>query len=282
MNNQTNHYGINPDEPTVPDLFIRALIKDAMSPEPALRWEYIPGKNENERDMFVVNGFSGADAKIVLTVLDANEEHDSFKLVYYRKGEQILSAEEYALFTEHSDLRQLHAIVSHGKDAPPDEIEKHEEILEFIADTDERLLLDRILGRDFPTTTPMLVGDIFRAANAKAVVDGYLEKVLKCPRDTLSNEHDYQRFRTLAMATITVLRYMKRAPTGATFTKQDVPETIRQQRAMSRTIGRGASLFQIANAWTTWHDIYPPETMCRKEMVNRTAILLLAAILKEN
>lgn len=278
MNNESF---IHDERPTMVDKFIRALIKDAMSPEPALRWEYIPGKNENERDMFVVNGFSGADAKIVLTVLDVNDEHDSFKLIYYRKGEQILSAEEYALFTEHSELRHLHALVSHGKDSPPDEIEKHEDIMEFIADTDERLFLDRILGRDFPTTTPMLVGDIFRAANAKAVVDGYMEKVKKCPRDTLNNEHDYQRFRTLAMATITALRYIKRAPTGATFTKQDVPETICQQRSMSRTIGHDASLFQIANAWTTWHDIYPPETICRKEMVNRTATLLLASILRE-
>lgn len=278
MNNESF---IHDDKPTMVDKFIRALIKDAQSPEPALHWDYVPSKTENDPNRFVVNGFSGSDAQIVLTMDDITDEHDSYTLVYNRKGEKILSAQEFSVFTEHSDLRQLYTLVNRT-DAPPDEMETYEDIKGFIAETDERLLLDRILGRDFPTTTPMLVGDIFRAANAKAVVDGYMEKVKKCPRDTLNNEHDYQRFRTLAMATITVLRYMKRAPTGATFTKQDVPETIRQQRTMSCTIGHGASLFQIANAWTTWHDIYPPETMYRKEMVNRTAILLLAAILKEN
>ena len=273
----------DPDKPTVPDLFILALIKDARSPAPALRWDYVPGKTENDPDQFVVNGFAGSDAQIVLTMNDITDEHDSYKLVYTRKGEQILSAQELSLFTEHSDLRELHALVSgRGTDSPPDEIEKHEDIKAFITDTDERLFLDRILGRDFPTTTPLLVGDIFRAANAGEVVNRYMEKVMKCPRDTLGSEHDYHRTRALAMATITALRNIRRAPTGATFTKKDAPETIRQKPTLSRPVGYGESLFQIANAWTTWHDIYPADTICRKEMMVRTATLLLASILKEN
>lgn len=279
MNNESF---IHDERPTMVDRFIRALIKDAQSPEPALHWNYVPGKTENDPDRFVVNGFSGSDARIVLTVDSITEEHDRYSLAYYRKNERILSAEMFAILTEASDLRQLYSLVSHGKDAPPDEMETYEDIKGFIADTDERLLLDCILERDFPTTTPLLVGDIFRAANAKAVVDGYMAKVMKRPRDTLSSEHDYQRTRTLAMATITVLRNMKRAPTGATFTKKDTPESIRQQRTLSLTVGYGASLFQIANAYTTWHDIYPAEIVCRKEMMNRTAVLLLASILQEN
>ncbi len=156
MNNQlkTYSYGNNPDEPSIPDLFIQALIKDAMSSKPTLYWEYIPGKTENECDTFVVNGFSGTDAKIVLTVLDANEEYDNFNLVFHRKGEKILFAQEYALFTEHSELRILHSIVSHGKDSPPDEIEKYADILKFIADTDERLFNELISDNDSSDNTP--------------------------------------------------------------------------------------------------------------------------------
>jgi hypothetical protein len=84
------------------------------------------------------------------------------------------------------------------------------------------------------------------------------------------------------MATITALRNTKRAPTGATFARKEIPKAVRQQQDLCRTVGCEASLYQIANAWTTWHDIYPQGTICRKEMMNRTAVLLLAAILKES
>lgn len=275
---KTHQPHFNFDDPTMPDLFIRALLKDAQSPAPALRWEYVPGKTEDNPDEYVVNGFPGSNAKIVLTRNDITDKRDCYTLVYYCRGEKNMAAQEMSILSEYSELRELYALVSYEKDAPPDEIVKNDGIMKSAADKDERLFLDRVLGPDFPTTTPLLVGDIFRACNATSVVNMYLKEVQRGHCDT----QDDKRIRTLAMAIITALRNIKRAPTGATFTRKDNPEAVRKQRNLSRTIGCGASLYQIANAWTTWHDIYPQSTICRKEMMNRTAVLLLAAILKEN
>ena len=189
-----------------------------------------------------------------------------------------MAAQEMSILSEYSELRELYALVSYEKDAPPDEIVKNDGIMKSTADKDERLFLDRVLGPDFPTTTPLLVGDIFRACNATSVVNMYLKEVQRGHCDT----PDDKRIRTLAMAIVTALRNIKRAPTGATFTRKDIPEAVRKQRNLSRTIGCGASLYQIANAYTIWHDITPVETRCRKEMMNTLAVRILKAILKEH
>ena len=275
---KTHQPHFNFDDPTMPDLFIRALLKDAQSPAPALRWEHIPGKTEDDPGEYVVTGFTGSNAKIVLTKNYLTDKSDSYTLVYYCRGEKNMSAQEMSILSEYSELRELYALVSYGKDSPPDEGVKHDDIMNGAPDKDERLFLDRVLGPDFPTTTPLLVGDIFRACNATSVVNMYLKEVQRGHCDT----QDDNRIRTLAMATVTALRNIKRAPTGATFTRKDIPETVRKQRNLSRTIACGASLYQIANAYTIWHDIHPMETICRKEMMNSLAVRILKAILKEN
>ena len=275
---KTHQPHFNFDDPTMPDLFIRALLKDAQSPAPALRWEYVPGKAENDPGEYVVHGFAGSNAKIVLTRNDITDKRDCYTLVYYCRGEKNMAAQEMSILSEYSELRELYALVSYEKDAQPDEIVKNDGIMKSAADKDERLFLDRVLGPDFPTTTPLLVGDIFRACNATSVVNMYLKEVQRGHCDT----PDDKRIRTLAMAIITALRNIKRAPTGATFTRKDIPETVRNQRNLSRTISCGASLYQIANAYTIWHDIHPVETVCRKEMMNSLAVRILKAILKEN
>ena len=266
------------DAPTMPDLFIRALLKDAQSPAPALRWEYVPGTTENDPGEYVVNGFAGSNAKIVLTKDYLTDKSDCYTLVYYCRGEKNMGSQEMAIHSEPSDLRELYSLVSYGKDSPSDEVVKHNDIIEVATDKDERLFLDRVLGPDFPTTTPLLVGDIFRACNASAVVNLYLKEAQRGHCDT----QDDKRIRTLAMAVITALRNIKRAPTGATFTRKDIPDAVHKQRNSSRTIGCGASLYQIANAYTIWHDIYPTETICRKEMMNGLAVRILKAILQEH
>ena len=275
---KTHQPHFNFDDPTMPDLFIRALLKDAQSPAPALRWEYVPGKTEDDPGEYVVNGFPGSNAKIVLTRNDITDKRDCYTLVYYCRGEKNMAAQEMSILSEYSELRELYALVSYEKEAPPDEIVKSDGIMKSAADKDERLFLDRVLGPDFPTTTPLLVGDIFRACNATSVVNMYLKEVQRGHCDT----PDDKRIRTLAMAIVTALRNIKRAPTGATFTRKDIPETVRNQRNLSRIIGCGASLYQIANAYTIWHDIHPVETVCRKEMMNSLAVRILKAILKEN
>ena len=275
---KTHQTHFNFDDPTMPDLFIRALLKDAQSPAPALRWEYVPGKTEDDPGEYVVNGFPGSNAKIVLTRNDITDKRDCYTLVYYCRGEKNMAAQEMSILSEYSELRELYALVSYEKDAPPDEIVKNDGITKSAADKDERLFLDRVLGPDFPTTTPLLVGDIFRACNASAVVNLYLKEAQRGHCDT----QDDKRIRTLAMAVITALRNIKRAPTGATFTRKDIPDAVHKQRNSSRTIGYGASLYQIANAYTIWHDIYPTETICRKEMMNGLAVRILKAILKEH
>ena len=275
---KTHQPHFNFDDPTMPDLFIRALLKDAQSPAPALCWEHVPGKTENDPGEYVVHGFAGSNAKIVLTRNDITDKRDCYTLVYYCRGEKNMAAQEMSILSEYSELRELYALVSYEKDAPPDEIVKSDGIMKSAADKDERLFLDRVLGPDFPTTTPLLVGDIFRTCNATSVVNMYLKEVQRGHCDT----QDDKRIRTLAMAIITALRNIKRAPTGATFTRKDIPETVRYQRNLSRTISCGASLYQIANAYTIWHDIHPVETVCRKEMMNSLAVRILKAILKEN
>ena len=276
--NATNTPHFNLDDPTMPDLFIRALLKDAQSPAPALRWEYEPGKTEDDPGEYVVNGFTGSNAKIVLTRDDITDKRDCYTLVYYCRGEKNMAAKEMSILSEYSELRELYSLVSYGKDSPSDEVVKHDDIMEGVTDKDERLFLDRVLGPDFPTTTPLLVGDIFRACNATSVVTMYLKEVQRGHCDT----QDDKRIRTLAMAIITAFRNIRRAPTGATFTRKDIPKTVRQQRNLSRTVGCGASLYQIANAFTIWHDIYPTESICRKEMMNGLAVRILKAILKEH
>lgn len=280
MNNEVEkHYAACKDETTVVDKFIRALIKDAQSPEPALHWEYVPGETENEPDKFAVNGFSGSDAQIILSMTDITDEHDSYKLVYYRKGEEILSAQEYALLTEQSDLRQLHSIVSHGKDCPRDELEKYEDIRKFITDTDERIFLDRILGRDFPTTTPILVGDVFRGANATKVAEMYMKTVIQTD-ETHSDEEELRRIRALATAIISAIRHTKREPNGATFSPRPVSAVVVTNKPV-RTTSSLSSLSQIANSMTTWHEIYVDSPETHKENINRTAVMLLTAIMQE-
>ena len=279
MNNEIEkHYAAGKDETTVVDKFIRALVKDAQSPEPALHWEYVPGETENEPDKFAVNGFSGSDAQIILSMTDITDEHDSYKLVYYRKGEQILSAQEYALLTEQSDLRQLHSMVSHGKDCPRDELEKYEEIRKFITDTDERIFLDRILGKDFPTTTPVLVGDVFRTANATKVVEAYIKNVIK--NDKKLSAEELRRIRALATAIISAIRHLKREPNGATFSPRPVSAVVVTNKPV-RTTSSLSSISQIANSMTTWHEIYVDSPETHKENLNRTAVMLLTAIMQE-
>lgn len=280
--NATNTPHFNLDDPTMPDLFIRALLKDAQSPAPALRWECVPGKAENTPDEYVVNGFAGSNAKIVLTMNYFTDKSDCYTLVYYCRGEKDMATQEMSILSEYSELRELYKLVSYGKESPPDEVVKHNYIMDGVTDKDERLFLDRVLGPDFPTTTPLLVGDIFRACNATSVVNMYLDEAKRRHYDVQGKEFDEKRVRTLAMAIITAFRNIRRAPTGATFTRKDIPETVRQQRNLSRTVGCGASLYQIANAFTIWHDIYPTETICRKEMMNGLAVRILKAILKEH
>ena len=279
---KTHQPNFNFDDPTMPDLFIRALLKDAQSPAPALCWEYVPGKTENDPGEYIVHGFAGSNAKIVLTRNDVTDKRDCYTLVYYCRGEKNMAAQEMSILSEYSELRELYALVSYEKDAPPDEIVKNDGIMKSAADKDERLFLDRVLGPDFPTTTPLLVGDIFRACNASAVVNMYLDEAKRRHYDVQGKEFDEKRVRTLAMAIITAFRNIRRAPTGATFTRKDIPEAVRKQRNLSRTIGCGASLYQIANAYTIWHDITPVETRCRKEMMNTLAVRILKAILKEH
>lgn len=279
MNNEVEkHYAACKDETTVVDKFIRALIKDAQSPTPALRWEYIPGKTKNDHDSFVVNGFSGVDAKIVLTVDCINDEHDRYTLGYYRKGEKILSAEVFAILTEESDLRQLYQLVSHGKDSPPDELEKYEDIRKFITDTDERLFLDRILGRDFPTTTLVLVSDVFKTANATKVVEAYVKNVVQ--NDKTYSDEELRRIRALATAIISAIRHTKREPNGATFSPRPVSAVVVTNKPV-RTTSSLSSLSQIANSMTTWHEIYVDSPETHKENLNRTAVMLLTAIMQE-
>jgi hypothetical protein len=276
--NATNTPHFDLDAPTMPDLFIRALITDARSLEPALRWERVHGKTQDDPDEYVINGFAGSNAKIVLTKDFITDNSDCYTLVYYCRGERNMAAQERSILSEYSELRELYELASHEEDSPSEKIDNPDGITEFGSDKDARLFLDRVLGPDFPTTTPLLVSDIFRACNAMEVVDRYMAKFKKRHCNTQGKEYDDKRTRTLAMATITALRNMKRVPTGATFARKE----IRQQQDLCRTVGCEASLYQIANAWTTWHDIYPQSTICRKEMMNRTAVLLLAAILKEN
>lgn len=280
--NATNTPHFNLDDPTMPDLFIRALLKDAQSPAPALRWEYEPGKTEDDPGEYVVNGFTGSNAKIVLAQDYFTDKSDCYTLAYYCRGEKNMSSQEMAIHSEPSELRELYTLVSYGKHSPPNEVIKQAGAMEDITDKDERLFLDRVLGPDFPTTTPLLVGDIFRACNASAVVNMYLDEAKRRHYDVQGKEFDEKRLRTLAMAIITAFRNIRRAPTGATFTRKDIPEAVRKQRNLSRTIGCGASLYQIANAFTIWHDIYPTETICRKEMMNGLAVRILKAILKEH
>ena len=280
--NATNTSHFDPDAPTMPDLFIRALITDARSLEPVLCWEHVPGKTKDDPDEYVINGFAGSNAKIVLTQDFITDKNDCYTLVYYCSGEKSMAAQERSILSEYSELRELYELASRGKDSPTEKIYNPDDITEFCSDKDARLFLDRVLGPDFPTTTPLLVSDIFRACNASEVVDRYMAKFKKRHCDTQGKECDDKRTRTLAMATITALRNVERAPTGATFTRKNIPEAVRKHKDLCRTVGCEASLYQIANAWTTWHDIYPQSTICRKEMMNRTAVLLLAAILKEN
>lgn len=281
MNTNTNR-GISLEEKTLVDRFVSALITDAHSPEPALKWEFTPGKTEQDHEVFTVNGFAGTNAKIVLTANNTDEKFDSYTLTYYRGNEKILGSMEYTALTEHSDLRELYTIVSHGKNAPPDKIEPPNEIMEFITDIDERVFLDRILERDFPSTAPILVSDVFRAANAAKVTDGYLKIIAAEPHGTLSDEKEVRRLRTLAMATITAIRNTKRSPNGATFTRYSGAHALTEKKLPSHTVKFTTSLYQIANAQTTWHEeIYGDSPATRKEIINRTATLLLAAILQE-
>lgn len=270
------------DEPTMPDLFIRALITDARSLEPALRWERVPSKTKDDSDEYVINGFDGSNAKIVLTKDFITDNSDCYTLVYYCRGEKSMAAQERSILSEYSELRELYELASRGKDSPPEEIDNSDDITEFCSDKDARLFLDRVLGPDFPTTTPLLVGDIFRACNASAVVNMYLDEAKRRHYDVQGKEFDDKRVRTLAMAIITALRNIRRAPTGATFTRKDIPDAVRKKRNLSRTINCEMSLYQIANAYTIWHDIFPVETRCRKEMMNGLAVRILKTLLKEN
>ena len=248
------------DDIVLVDVFVRALIKDAQSPSPALSWEPSPRKTKKGKSTYVAKGFPGSNSKIVVTLDEVSDAQDHYTLTLHKAGEIVMQMQELSLLTSSSDLRQLYTLVTSESGNHINEVET---VNGFNPETDERLVLDRILDGDFPTTTPILVGDVFRSANASKVVEAYMKRLGQNQYNVEQGAREAKRIRNLAMSTISILRHTRRAPTQTTFT------------------GQAAPIHQIANYWTTWHEVFPADTQDRKEMINGTAVSLLTSIIKE-
>lgn len=77
------------------------------------------------------------------------------------------------------------------------------------------------------------------------------------------------------------IRCAKREPNGATFTLRATGVAYEAPGIASRTVRMSSAPQHISNAYITWSDIFADADISLQAKINRTCVLVLMAILKD-
>lgn len=264
--------------PEQTDCFIQALVRDAKMKRPKLAWTR---ECHDDKVRYYSTGLGKCQSSIWLQKDHQDEDSDSYTLQYVRDGEMILSCTETASLTENPDcqLRELYRLVA-KKDVQSDEVlVSVPEIHRFIADTSHREMLERIHGE--PKDKPVLVGDLFRQASLHRITHQFVVAAMDhCP-GLSSNPLEKCRLQHMAEHMVGAIRCAKREPNGATFTLRATGVAYEAPGIASRTVRMSSAPQHISNAFITWSDIFADADISLQAKINRTCVLVLMAILKD-
>lgn len=266
---------VNPEQT---DCFIRALVRDAKMQRPKLSWTR---QDQDDKIRYYSTGLGKCQSSIWLQRDYEDEDSDSYTLQYVRDGEMILSCTETAKRTENPDcqLRELYHLVAKNDVQSDEVLVSVPEIHRFIADTSHREMLERIHGES--KDKPVLVGDLFRQATLHRITHEFVVAAIDhCP-GLSSNPLEKCRLQHMAEYMVGAIRCAKREPNGATFTLRATGVAYEAPGIASRTVRMSSAPQHISNACITWSDIFADADISPQAKINRTCVLVLMAILKD-
>lgn len=265
-------------DPEQTDCFIKALVRDAKMRRPKLAWTR---ECHDGNVRYYSSGLGKCQSSIWLQRDHQDEDSDSYTLQYVRDGEMILSCTETASLTENPEcqLRELYHLVAMNDVQSDEVLVSVPEIHRFIADTSHREMLERIHGE--PKEKPVLVGDLFRQASLHRITHQFVVAAIDhCP-GLSSNPLEKCRLQHMAEHMVGAIRCAKRAPNGATFTLRATGVAYEAPGIASRTVRMSSAPQHISNAYITWSDIFADADISLQSKINRTCVLVLMAILKD-
>ena len=247
---------------------VDALTVDAHNLK-SINWQ--PQLNNGQRHCSYHADGTSPGSKISIIPDSIGDDSTTFTFVYEVKGQEIISSVETAPVEAHSALRDLYYAVA-GKDICEEDPELMR-IARFIASLREKDFLDRVLNDDFPQQPTILVWDIFKRCNARAVSGAFARTIAKENPDTEWTVERINHNASMARKLIDRIRAIPRCPNGKSFTEK-MPRFKKSDPKQWDT----ATLDTIANsACTTLSEFYCG--LSEKCAVNRTAHLLLVSLL---
>lgn len=247
---------------------VSALIVDARNLKSVV---WTPQANTGQAHCSYHAAGTSPGSKISIIPDSIGDDFTTFTFVYEVDGQEIVSSVETAPVEAHSALRDLYYAVE-GKDICEEDPELTR-IARFIASLREKDFLDRVLKDDFPQQPTVLVWDIFKRCNARAVSGAYARTIAKENPDTEWTVERMNYNSAMARKLIDRIRAIPRCPNGQNFS-----EKMSRFKKTDPKQWDTATLDTIANSGcTTLSEFYCglPE----KCAINRTAHLLLVSLL---
>ncbi len=252
----------------IAERLVSALIADARNLKSVI-WAPEVDTGQEYRSYHAEGNSHGSKISIIPDSI--NDDSTTFTFIYEVEGQEVVSTVETAPTEAHSALRDLYYAIA-GKDICEENPELTR-ISRFIASLREKDYLDRILNDDFPQRPVILVLDIFKQCNLRAVCGAYARTLAKQnPEVDWTTERMNENF-AAAKNLITQIRAIPRCPNGKLFKEKN--SKVQRKVDMRYDSER---LNAIANSGCT----ILQEFYCglpEKCAINRTAHLLLVAML---
>lgn len=250
------------------DRLVHALTVDARNLK-SVSWT--PQLNTGQKHCSYHSDGASPGSRISIIPDCISDNLTTFSFVYEVNGQEIISSVETAPAEAHSALRDLYYAVA-GKDICEEDPELMR-IARFISSLREKDFLDRVLKDDFPQQPAILVWDVFKRCNARAVSGAFARTIAKEHPDTEWTVERINHNASIARKLIDRMRAIPRCPNGKSFTEK-MPRFKKSDPKQWDT----AALDTIANSGCT----ILSEFYCglsEKCAVNRTAHLLLVSLL---
>ena len=252
----------------IAERLVDALTVDARNLK-SINW--LPQLNTGQKHCSYHADGTSPGSRISIIPDSIGDDFTTFTFVYEVNGQEIISSVETAPVEAHSALRDLYYAVA-GKDICEEDPELMR-IARFISSLREKDFLDRVLKDDFPQQPAILVWDIFKRCNARAVCGAYARTIAKEHPDTEWTVEKMNQNFSAASQLINRIRAIRRCPNGKSFTEK-MPRFKKSDPKQWDT----ATLDTIANSGCT----ILSEFYCglsEKCAINRTAHLLLVSLL---
>lgn len=265
----------DPEEELLTERFVAALIRDARSKSPELRYV-------QRDDMYVSDDFGIAESRVYIAKEWECDGSDQYSVkVVTPDGKVVLSLTETASVTDdEAELRELYHLVSNQN--PPAEIPmEQKDVLRFIErkhfEARLRSILEHTEFDEEDTVVPddecILVSDVFREVPLRRTVQQFIDEVAL--QKGSMDEHSRKKLRSLAESTITLLCAFDKKPNGLRFPVAVKTDTV---------TGLQPDMSIIANTTTSWHIGLCGESRASNfcNMMSRAAVLILATLLVEH